>query len=138
MIDKKTKLLIFVPAAFACLIDLLVTAVNQKPEYWQYYLHEAVEGNPILNWAMQNHVLGLFIVTMIWLIIISVICMFTPVKIGKIICLAIVIGNSWGAGTWISRYYGFWAVIVMVVVNSVIYSTFDGIQNRKTQFKIVP
>lgn len=30
---KKYKILLFIPALIACLIDLIVTVINQKPEY---------------------------------------------------------------------------------------------------------
>lgn len=85
---------------------------------------------------MQNHVTGIFIVTFLWLVFIFFLTLYTPVKVGRIICLAIVLGNSWGAGTWISRYYGFWFVMLLVVVNSILFITFDELQRKYSYISV--
>ncbi len=126
MIRKnKHKLLIFIPAFIACIIDLIVTVINQPTNYWLNNLKSVNEANPLLNYFMKHSILGIFVVTFIWLILIAFTVLFTPINISKLICLSIIIGNSWGASTWIIKYYGFNFVIALFIINAGLFIFFD-------------
>ncbi|MGL1891634.1 MAG: hypothetical protein OCD02_08405 [Spirochaetaceae bacterium] len=119
------KLYIFIPAFIACCIDLIVTTINQPTDYWIRALDKVNEINPVLNFAMRHHILGIFLVTFIWLLIIAFLTLISPEKLSKLICLTIVLGNSWGASTWISRRYGYYYAILLFILNASLYLLFD-------------
>jgi magnesium-transporting ATPase (P-type) len=125
-----SKLIILIPTIIVCIVDLIITTIYQYPEYWNNDLSVANEGNPVLYFAMSNHVAGLFIATFLWLLLISCICFFVPKIVTKFIALAVLIGNTWGISSWISGDYKFWLIMLLIIVNSLMFIIFDTLQDR--------
>jgi len=107
MKDKNRSWLLLVPACWAALFDIVITATHQNPDYWRGNLKQANEGNPIGAYMVAHHVLGLFIISLIWLVIIGLVGRFVPYKFSRVFLLFVLIVNSWGASTWLSQFYGF-------------------------------
>jgi hypothetical protein len=118
-----TKFLPLVPAFWACLFDVAVTVFHQAPEYWDGNLNTVNEGNPIGNIFMKNHVSGIFVITAIELIIIVVGFRFLPAKLGRVFLLFVVIAHTSATFTWLHPRYGFWSLILLSVINTVVYIT---------------
>jgi hypothetical protein len=128
---KREKLIILIPALWASLFDITITIVHQSKEYWNGNLNMANEANPIGNFMMKNHVSGIFIISIIWLILIGVLGYYLPKKISRIFLLFILIVHSWGASSWISMKYGFWFVILFILFNSILFYKIDDRVNRE-------
>jgi hypothetical protein len=104
------------------LIDTAVTVYGQAEEYWKGRLGTAKEGNPVIHMFMSNHWLGLFAITALWIAIIVPLILFLPRRLSLIISSAIVLGNTWGAGTWLHHQHSFWHVMVLIAVNASIFA----------------
>jgi hypothetical protein len=115
------KYLPLIPAFWACLFDVAVTIIHQAPEYWEGNLNAAKEGNPIGNIFMRGHASGIFVISAIELIIIVVAFRFLPKKAGRVFLLFVVIAHTSATLTWLIPRYGFWSLILLSIINSVIY-----------------
>ena len=116
---------------WACVVDAIVTAVNQPEGYWQGELYKAREGNPIGGPLMEQYAYALFGISAIWLIIIAALGSFLPRNAGRVFTLFVVLAHTWGAGSWISSNYGFWWVILIALVNASLFIGFDNLQAPK-------
>ena len=129
---KKNKMRSLIPAYIASIIDITITITHQAPEYWQGDLTKANEGNPIGGTLMAIDVSGIFIISGIWLLIIGPLGYHLPRKLSRIFLLFVLVAHSYGASTWISPRYGFWAAMLLILFNSLIYILLDE-RNRKTE-----
>ncbi len=118
---KQAKLIRLIPALSASLIDIAVTVIHQAPEYWAGNLSRAIEGNPIGNVMMKNHVSGIFVISGIWLVLIGFLGYHLPRKWSRIFLLFAVVAHSYGASTWISPRYGFWWAMALIAFNTTLY-----------------
>lgn len=124
---KKEKLILLIPPLWASLFDIVITIIFQPKEYWSGELSAANEGNPIGAMFMKHHVSGLFIISILWLILIGVLGYYLPRKISRVFLLFTLIAHSFGASTWLSGRLGFWYAMMFILLNSIL---FYGIQDR--------
>jgi hypothetical protein len=118
---KKVKLLLLIPALWTSLFDITITTVHQPKEYWSGNLQKANEGNPIGAIFMQNHVYGLFFISIIWILIIGLLGYYLPLKVSRVFLLFCIIAHSFGASSWLSNIYGFWVAMIFILFNSILY-----------------
>ncbi|WP_396602547.1 hypothetical protein [Algibacter sp. R77976] len=123
---NREKLLVLIPALWASLFDIVITIVHQPKGYWNGDLNIANEANPIGNFMMKYHVSGIFIISILWLVIIAILGYYLPRKVARVFLLFTLMIHSWGASTWISNYYSFWLVIVFILFNSILYLKMEG------------
>ena len=83
-IEKRSKLLLLVPALWASFIDIFVTIFYQPAEYWNGNLAKADEANPFGGFLMHQHVSGIFIICGLWLVLIGVLGFYLPKKISTL------------------------------------------------------
>jgi hypothetical protein len=124
-------LVILAPCFWACIVDTAVTVLHQSSEYWKGDLTKANEANPLGSVAMRNHPSGIFVLTLAWFILIGVVGYLLPITLLRIFSLAIVMGHTVGAATWLMKFYGFWYVIILVIVNAVLYISMDEVYRKK-------
>ncbi len=125
------KLLLVIPAFWASLFDIVITIIYQPNDYWNGNLKVANEGNPIGGLLMKNHISGIFVVSILWLILIIILGYYLPKKISQIFLLFVLIANSWGASSWIYMHHGFWYVMIFMLFNSILFYKIENIVNRK-------
>ncbi len=125
------KLLLVIPAFWASLFDIVITIIYQPNDYWNGNLKVANEGNPIGELFMKNHISGIFVVSILWLILIVILGYYLPKKISQIFLLFVLITNSWGASSWIYMHHGFWYVIIFMIFNSFLFYKIEDIVNRE-------
>jgi len=130
-VTKTGKLLYLIPALWTSLFDIAVTIIHQPDEYWQGDLTKANEGNPIDAFFMEGHVSGLFIISAVWIVIIILLGYFLPRSLAKTFLLFCVIAHSAAASTWLTRFYGFWWMIIFILFNSILYVVTDHIVVKK-------
>jgi len=128
---KNHRLLLLIPALWASVFDIFITSFWQDPDYWKGDLSKANEGNPIGAWFMSQHVSGLFVISIIWIILIAVLGYYLPAKLRKIFLLFVLIAHSYGASTWLTVFYGFWSLIIFIFFNAVLYVVIDDYVNKK-------
>ena len=117
----KDRAWLCIPALTAMLIDTVVTVYGQAEEYWKGNHENTNEFNPLIHAFMSTHWLGLFAITILWIAIIVPLILFLPRRLSLIIASAIVLGNTWGAATWLSLH-SFWHVIALIAVNASIFA----------------
>jgi hypothetical protein len=127
----KSKFLLLAPALWTSVFDITLTIIHQPTEYWSGDLTKANEGNPIGFLFMTNHVLGLFVISAVWIFIIVLLGYFLPRQLSKIFLLFCVIAHSYGASTWLSSRYGFWYAIIFVLFNSILYCEIDNLIEKQ-------
>lgn len=130
-----SKLILLIPAYWACLFDEIITIINQSDEYWKGNLNKANEGNPIGAFMMANHTWGLFIISALWLMLIGVIGYKLSNRKLKIFALFVLIAHSFGASAWLSNYYGFWYAIIFILINSIMFIEFEHIYEIRKKEK---
>ncbi|WP_096428250.1 hypothetical protein [Labilibaculum antarcticum] len=135
--EKRVKLLAIIPAIWASLFDIVITTIYQPTEYWNGNLNLANEANPIGAFVMKNHVSGLFVISVLWLILIAILGYYLPKKISRVFLLFILIVHSWAGSTWISGHFGFWFVMIFLLFNSILYLKIDDMINLYKK-RIIP
>lgn len=119
--NKKQKLIVLIPALWACLFDTAITILHQPENYWKGDLTLANEGNPIGAFFMKYHTSGIFIISFLWIILVAALGYYLPRKISRVLLLFTLIAHSYGASTWLSNRYGFWYVIIFILFNSFLF-----------------
>jgi len=131
--NKKEKLIVLIPALWASLFDVVITIVHQSKDYWNGNLEMANEGNPIGNFIMKNHVLGIFVISFFWLIVIGVLGYYLPKKYSRIFLLFVLMVHSLGASTWIIPNYGFWTAIILILFNAILFYKIEDLINKELE-----
>lgn len=128
--NRLAKWIYLSPAFIAALIDISITIIHQKKEYWQGNLDIANEANPIGAALMARHVSGIFVISGIWLIAIALLGYYLPRKISRYFLLFTLIAHSYAASSWLS---GFWYPMALILFNTVMYIKANDITNRRLQ-----
>ncbi len=128
---KPYKFLILIPALWACFLDELFTIVYQPASYWSGNLDLANEANPIGAFVMRNYVSGIFIISVLWLIIIAFVGYYLPRKWSKIFALFILLIHSREASSLLMSRYGFWSAIILFAVNSIFFVLMEELHTKK-------
>lgn len=131
--NKNEKILTLIPALWASLFDVVITIVHQSKDYWNGNLEMANEGNPIGNFMMKNHVLGIFVISFFWMIVIGVLGYYLPKKYSRIFLLFVLIVHSLGASTWIIPNYGFWTAIILILFNAILFYKIEDLINKELE-----
>lgn len=118
------RLLLAAPAVWALLVDVFFTVVFQDPEYWSGNLEMANEGNPFGAAAMGQSVYGVFLMSGWWLLMILLFTVVLPFKIARVFAVAVLLGQTYGATTWIMPRYGFWLAVALWAVNAALFFIF--------------
>lgn len=130
-----STLFILIPAFWACLIDFLLTVINQYTEYWNGDLQMALERNPVVEYMMKIHTSGIFIFEALWLALIVTIGYFLPPKSVRILSLFVLIAHTLGASSWLIALFGFWSEIIFILFNSILFIVIDTIYISKIIIK---
>jgi hypothetical protein len=120
-------MLLLVPALWATLIDILCTIIFQSNEYWQGNLQAANEANPIGAYMMQNHVSGIYVISIVWLVLIGLLGYYLPKRLSRIFLVFILIVHSWAGCSWIDE---FWFKLVFIGLNTMLFCWVDEIVDQ--------
>jgi len=130
---RTTKLLQMVPALWASLFDILITIVLQPKAYWNGDLSAGNEGNPIGSFFMKNHISGIFVISIFWLVLIGLLGYYLPRQLAKIFLMFVLIAHSYGASTWLSSKFGFWYAMAFILFNSILFYLIGDIVGKGVQ-----
>ncbi|GGG46057.1 hypothetical protein [Bizionia arctica] len=129
---KRVKLLALIPALWASLFDAVITIAHQPKAYWDGDLNLANEANTIGHFVMNQHVSGIFVLCAFWLILIGFIGYYLPKKYARVFLLFVLIAHSFGAGSWLSMYYGFWYALVFIMFNAILFYKVEDVITKQT------
>ena len=104
-----------------------MTSIHQPKEYWNGNLEVANEDNPIVLLFMQYNISGIFLFTFLWLTLILSISYFLPPKLLRILSLFVLVAHTLGGASWLGVYYGFWYMIIFVILNSILFIVMEDI-----------
>ena len=127
MEDYKNRLIQIFPAFFAAMFDILVTIYFQPQEYWNGNLKNHNEANPIGSFAMNESIYGIFIISVLWLIIILLMGIFLPKKWISYTSLFILICHTLGGCSWIMINFGFQYQFILIGFNTFLFLKFNNI-----------
>ncbi len=129
--NRRQKLILIIPALWACLFDITITIVHQPAAYWKGDLNQANEANPFGSLFMKNHVSGIFTISALWIILVMVLGYFLPRRAARVFLLFTLIAHSFGASTWLSGRYSFWYAMVFILFNCILFYRVEDSINKK-------
>ncbi len=96
------KLWLCLPFAVLSIIDFGLTLAGQPVPYWQGYHNRINEIFPLFAWALRNGPLIFLYTVLLWIFVFSVLILVLPNVFSQILSLALVIGHTFGATTWLA------------------------------------
>jgi hypothetical protein len=104
------------------MLDQSITLFGQAPDYWKGDYSLANEGNPWFNWLLRQHPLAFEAGISAWVGVFSVVILALPRRASMTISMAIVLGHTWGAATWICFVwpFGYWIALALFLASSII------------------
>jgi hypothetical protein len=103
-----------VPAALI-VADVCLTLRGQPAAYWAGHYERAVELNPPACWALRQHPLLFAAGGLLWLVATSALVLFLPRRLARGTALALVLGHTAGAASWLARDGGAgWGLAVLL------------------------
>lgn len=120
-IETKTRLINIFPAFWAALFDIIITIYFQPKEYWDGNLKNHNEANPIGSFAMNESIYGIFVISIIWLILILIMGLFLPKNWISYTTLFILLCHTVGASSWIMMHFGFNYIFILIAINSFLF-----------------
>jgi len=130
----RKKLWLCAPFAALAAIDFGLTLGGQSPTYWQGNYSAVNEWFPPLAWVLRQGPVPFLFVVLLLVLVFSTLIVVLPDIASQVLSLALVIGHTWGAMTWLAyrfRFNPFLCMLLFVLSAAV----FIGAQARwrKTQ-----
>jgi hypothetical protein len=98
----RKKLWLCLPFAVLAVIDFGLTLSGQSRAYWEGD-HSAVnEIFPLLAWGLRHGPALFLLICLLWILVFSALIAALPDIVSQILSLALVIGHTWGAMTWLA------------------------------------
>jgi hypothetical protein len=103
----RKKLWLCVPFAALAAIDFGLTLGGQSLTYWQGDRSAVNEIFPLLAWGLRCGPVPFLFVCLLWVLVFSTLIVVLPDIASQVISLALVIGHTWGAMTWLAYRFLF-------------------------------
>ncbi len=89
------------PALLAWALDDCFTLLGQSPDYWDGDFAAVNEGSPTFNHLLQVHPLAFALGSVAWAGVFVAIILLLPDALALAVSIAVTLGHSAGAATWI-------------------------------------
>lgn len=111
------------PFAVLAVIDFSLTLRGQSPAYWQGNHNMVNEILPLFAWGLRHGPIVFLLVCLLWVLVLSALIVVVPDIVSQVLSLALVIGHTWGAMTWLAyrllvEYY---LCILLFVLSAVLF-----------------
>ncbi len=118
----KRKLLLCVPPLALCLLDQTITLAGQSSLYWSGHYAASNEGNPLFNWLLQQHPLAFEAGIVMWIVLFCSLILVLPRLAAMVVSIAIVLGHTWGAATWLcwKVQNGYWITLGLFLASAIL------------------
>ena len=99
-----------------------MTLGGQTAEYWNGRRYSANEANPWFFSLLSSHPAVFAGGTLLWIGIFVSLIVLLPRRWSMILAVAIVLGHTWGAASWLGRFgaAGYWATLGLFLVSAVL------------------
>jgi hypothetical protein len=116
----RSKAWLCVGPVLLCLLDQGLTLLGQPQAYWQGHFAAAFEGNPLLKTMLRHGHAGLLLMPL-WLAVVCGLVLALPRRFAMAASIAIMLGHTWGAATWMSWMLpgGYWACMALFGLSGV-------------------
>jgi hypothetical protein len=84
-----------------CLLDQGLTLYGQPAAYWAGDHTRACDGNPIVQWCLEQHPAALAAETVLWIALFGWLIVVLPLLLAKTVSLAVSVGHVVGSTSWI-------------------------------------
>ncbi len=124
------------PPFALCMLDQGITLYGQGPAYWAGNYSLAKEGNPWFLWLMRRHPLAFEAGIFAWVAVFSLVILALPRRAAMTVSIAIVLGHTWGAATWLGHLFrsGHWLILGLFLASAiVIVGSWERFGQRATQ-----
>jgi hypothetical protein len=130
----RKKLWLCVPFAVLAFIDFGLTLNGQSQAYWQGNHNAVNEALPLFAWGLRHGPTAFLFVCLLWVLVLSVLIVIVPDIVSQILSLAMVIGHTWGAMSWlVYRFRVEYHLCVLLFVLSAVLFISAQAKWRKTQ-----
>jgi hypothetical protein len=101
----RKKLWLCMPFAALAVIDFSLTLHGQSPTYWQGNHNAVNEIFSLFAWGLRCGPVTFLFICALWVIVFSIFIMVLPDIASQALSLALVIGHTWGAMTWLAHRF---------------------------------
>ena len=110
------------PSAAAASLDAVLTLRGQSAEYWAGNYARVNELSPTFHHLLAYHPLAFVAGILAWLLIFGTIILLLPRMLALAMSLAVTIGHTWGATTWLLHrfHYGYQACEALFVLTALV------------------
>lgn len=111
----RKKLWLCVPFAVLWAMDLGLTLAGQSPAYWQGNYSAVNEWFPPFALVMRHGPVLFLFMSPLWVLVFSALIVVLPDIASQVLSLALVIGHTWGAMTWLAFRFWFNPLLCMLL-----------------------
>jgi hypothetical protein len=97
----RKKLWLCMPFAVLAAVDFGLTLSGQSPAYWQGEHSEVNEIFPLFALGLRCGPLTFLFICLLWVLVFSTLIVVFPDIASQVLSLALVIGHTWGAMSWL-------------------------------------
>lgn len=110
---------LLVPPTAICLLDFGLTLAGQSRTYWSGDYTAINERSPSFSYYLTVHPLAFVASGLLWIAIFSAIILLLPEMLALIVAIAILIGHTWGATSWLMfRFHSYQACNLLFLVSA--------------------
>jgi hypothetical protein len=119
----RKKLWLCVPFAALCVVDFGLTLAGQSPAYWQGNYNAVNEWFPLFALVLRHGPILFLFMSLFWIFVFSTLIVALPDIFSQILSLTLVIGNTWGAMTWLAFRFRFNPLlcILLLVLSATVF-----------------
>ena len=94
----------------------------QPDPYWSGDYSQPLEANPPMRWLLSQHPGAFAAATLAWVVLFSAAIMLLPLRLARVISVALILGHTWGASSWLLVHvpHGFWWTVALMMTSAVL------------------
>jgi hypothetical protein len=118
------KFRLCLPPIVLCLVDQSVALLGQPSAYWHGHYETGIEFSPPCYWLLTHHPLAFEAGMALWMALFCGAILLSPRWLAMGISLALVIGHTWGATSWLLGHFGqgYWVCLPLFLAAGIMTS----------------
>jgi hypothetical protein len=92
---------LWIAPVLLCLLDQALTLYGQLPAYWAGDRTKGYDGNPIVQWCLEQHPAAFLAETVLWIALFGGLIAVLPWPLAKTVSLAVSLGHVVGSAAWL-------------------------------------
>lgn len=112
--ERKNRLWLAVPAICLILLDAVLTLLGQGVDYWAGDYYFAREYAPHAKYLLQQSPIWFMFGIFFYILLIIFVLTTISIRWSKIFSLALIMGHTWGASSWLlSQRTDYWFILLV-------------------------